>query len=110
MELVGRIVASFYDIRSEIWRRSWPTESIKSGIENTSGGIKAGENYQPEELSNACNGFSHDSNDGESFNDEKHCNTLIGVSINSNERQSQKKTALYISQDQKRVADKWKTC
>ena len=52
MELVGQIVASFYDICSEIWRRVWATESLKSGIENTSGGIKAEENGQPKELSN----------------------------------------------------------
>ena len=76
---MGRIVASFYDICSEIWRRSYATESIKSGKENTLGGIKAGEIYQPEELSNAHNGFSHDNNANESLNDEKHWKTLQNI-------------------------------
>ena len=39
-------------------------------------------------------------------NDDKHCKTLSETSINSNERQSQKNPALYISQDQKRLANK----
>ena len=76
---------------NEIWRRSRATESLKSGIENTSGGIKAGENDQPEELSNARKGFGHDNNEGENFDDEKHCKTLSGVSINSHEKQEQNK-------------------
>ena len=46
---------------------------LKSGIENISGGIKAGENDQPKELSNANNGFIHDDNEGENFDDGKHC-------------------------------------
>ena len=50
VEMVDRIVATFYDICNEIWRRSRASESLKSGIKNTSGGIKAGENDQPEEL------------------------------------------------------------
>ena len=58
-------------------------EPLKSGIENTSGGLKAGENNQPEEL---WNGFGYGNKEGESFNDEKHCKTLGGISINSNNR------------------------
>ena len=43
---------------------------LKSEIENTSGGIKVGESdEEPEELSNASNGFSYDDNEGENFND-----------------------------------------
>ena len=61
-----------------------------SRIENTSGGIKAGENDQPEELSNTSNGFGHDDNEGKNSDDEKHCKALSEVSMNSNERQSQK--------------------
>ena len=90
-EPVGQIVSTFYNICNEIWRRLRATESLKSGIENTWGGIKAGENNQPEELSNPPNGFGHDNNEGENFNDEKHSKGLSGVSINSNERQSQNK-------------------
>ena len=45
-------------------------------IENTSGAIKAGENHQPEELSNTRNGFAHDDNEGKDFDDEKQCKTL----------------------------------
>ena len=114
MELVGRIVASFYNICIKTWRRSQETESLKSGIENTSGVIKAGENHQPEELLTARSGFAHDDNEGENFDDEKHCKTLSEVSINSNEKETQKKvkrkTTLYISRDQKRLANKWKKC
>ena len=55
---------------------------FKSGIENTSEGIKAGENDQLEELSNASNNFGdHDDNEGESFDD-----ALSEVSMKSNER------------------------
>ena len=91
VEPVGRIFSSFYDICNEIWRRLRATEPLKSGKENTWEGIKAGENDQPEELSNAHNVFGHDDNEGENFDDKKHCKRLIGVSINSNERQSQNK-------------------
>ena len=101
MEPVGRIIATFYDICNEIWRSLQATESHKS--KNTSGGRKAGENDQPEELSNARNGFGYDDNEGENFDVEKHCKILSGVSINSNERQSQNKTAIYISQDQNKL-------
>ena len=79
---------------------------LKSGIDDTSGGIKTGENDQPKELLNANNGFIHDENEGENFDDGKHCKTLSEVSMNSNERQSQNKTTLYIPQDQKRLASK----
>ena len=49
-----RIVAISYDVGSEIWAGgSRSNESLKSGMENTSGGIKAGENDHYEELSNA---------------------------------------------------------
>ena len=52
---------------------------------------KAGENDQPEVLSNVRNVFGHDDKEGENFDDEKHCKRLNGVSVNSNERQSQNK-------------------
>ena len=39
-------------------------KSLKSGIEDTWRGIKAVENDQPEELSNAHDGFGHDDNKG----------------------------------------------
>ena len=65
---------------------------LKSGIENTAGGIKVGENDQPKELSNTNDGFIHDDNEGENFDDGKHCKTLSVVSMSSNERQSQNKT------------------
>ena len=61
------MVATFYEICNKTWRRSKATESLKSGIKNTSGAIKAGENYQPEELSNARNGFAHHDDEGENF-------------------------------------------
>ena len=80
------------------------------GIENTSGAIKAGENHQTEELSNARNDFAPDNNDGKNFNDVKHCKTLSEISINSSEMQSQKNSVLYQSQDLKRLANKWKKC
>ena len=60
-------------------------------MENTWGGIKAGKNDQPEQLSNAHEGFGHDDDESEKFDDKKHCKRLSGVSINSNERQSQNK-------------------
>ena len=72
------------------------TESFKSGIENTSRGIKAGENDQPKEVSNARSGFGHDNNEGKNFDDQKQCKTLSGVSMNSNERQSQNKNRVLI--------------
>ena len=72
--------------------------------------MKAGENHQPAELSNARNGFANDDNQSENFNDDKHCKTLSEISVNSNERQSQKNPALYISQDKKRLANNWKKC
>ena len=81
----------FYNICNKIWRRSGATESLKSGKENTLGGIKAGENDQLEKLSNVRNIFGHDNNEGEHFDVEKHCKTLSAVSINSSERQSQNK-------------------
>ena len=52
---------------------------------------KAGENDQPEVLSNARNVSGHDDKEGGNFDDEKHCKNLNGVSINSNERQPQNK-------------------
>ena len=50
-----------------------------TGKENTSGGIKVRENCQPEELSNARNGYSHGNNEGQSFNDEKHSKILQNI-------------------------------
>ena len=50
--------------------------SNQLGIENTPRAIKAGENHQPEELSNTRNGFAHDDNEGKDFDDEKQCKTL----------------------------------
>ena len=94
MEPVGRIGSTFYDICNEIWRRLRATESLKSGKENTSGGINPVESDQPEELSNARNVLGHDDKEGENFDDEKHSKRLSGVLINNNERQSQNKTAL----------------
>ena len=93
----------------KIWRRSRTPKSFKSGIENTSGGIKAGGNDQPEQPSNAQNGINDD-NEVENFGDGRHCKILTWVSANSNERQSQTKTTLYISQDQERHAKKWTKC
>lgn len=108
MELVGGIIAAFYEIRNNIWRKLWVTESFKFGIENTSVGIKTGENEKPEELSNARNTFGQDNNEGKNFDNEKHCKTLFGVPISSNEMQSHNKNC--ISQDQKRLANKYKKC
>ena len=70
----------------EIWRES---RAIKFGIENTSGGLEAGENDQVEELSNASvsSGFGgHDNNEGKNFDDEKHFESLSEVSVDSNEK------------------------
>ena len=89
--MVSRIVAAFQNICNKTWRRLRATESLKFGIENASGGIKARENDQPEEISNARNGSGHDDNKGENFDDEKHCKTMNEVSINNNERQSKNK-------------------
>ena len=55
------------------------------------GGIKARENDQPEELSNARNGFGHNDNEGENFDCKKTLQKTEWASINSNERQSQNK-------------------
>ena len=85
----GRIVSTFYDICNKIGKASPATESLKSRIKNTSGGIKTRENDQPEELPNASNSLGQDDNKGEKFDDEKHCKTISGVSMNSNERLSQ---------------------
>ena len=90
LKLVDRMVTAFF-VCSEIWRRSWAFESLKSRIKNTWERIKAGENDQPEALSHARNGFGYDNNEGENFNDKKHCKTLSGVSINSNQMQSPNK-------------------
>ena len=92
----GKIVATFYDINNEIWKGSRATESLKSGIENTWGGIKArgikaGENDQLEEFLNASNGLGHDNNEGDDFDNEERFKTLSRVSINNNKRQSQNK-------------------
>ena len=64
---VSRVVATFYDICNNIWRVSRITESgIEefSGKENSSEGIKAWENKQHKEFSNATNAFGHDINEG----------------------------------------------
>ena len=53
--------------------------SNQLGIVNGSGAIKAGENHQPQELSNTRNGFAHDDNEGKNFDDEKQCKTLSEV-------------------------------
>ena len=92
----GKIVATFYDINNERWKGSRATESLKSGIENTWGGIKergikAGENDQLEEFLNASNGLGHDNNEGDDFDNEERFKTLSRVSINNNKRQSQNK-------------------
>ena len=81
-----------------------------TGKENTSGGIKVGENCQPEELSNARNGYSHGNNESQSFNDEKHSKILQNIVNKQQWKASQNIFALYISQDQKRVVNKWKKC
>ena len=62
-------------------------ESLKSDIENNSGGIKGEENDHYEELSNArsCD------NEDENFDDEKFCRMLSEVSMGINERYPQNK-------------------
>ena len=82
----------FYDICSEIWRRSrWAIELLKSGVENTSGGIKAGENNQPEERTFKYTLMRVKAS--KMRNNAKHW-----VSIDSNERQSQNKNrALHLT-------------
>lgn len=97
----GRIVFAFYDICNKIGSRLSTTESLKCWIKNTSGGIKAGENDQPEELLNAINGFRHDDNKGENFDNEKHCVTPSEVSMNSMKGSRKTKTTLCILQVQK---------
>ena len=56
MELAGRIVTTFYNME-----KIATTESLKSGIENTSGGIKAGENYQSK-IENTSEGIKAEEN------------------------------------------------
>lgn len=67
----GSIVATFYDICNKIWIGLPPTESLKSRIENTSGGIEASG-----KIPIAINGFGgHDDEEreNEKLDNEKDC-------------------------------------